>query len=60
MKDEEDRKKARRQSVARKNMKKGRGDLEQRSTKHQKYDFIKQKKDIEEEELWDEWKDYYR
>lgn len=49
----------RKQSFEKKNKSKE-DNLEFRSLKHQKHHLKSKKLDIEEDELWEEWRDYYK
>lgn len=61
MNEETDRKSIRRDSLNSKVLKKNhKDDFEKKSMKHQKYDYRKQIDEMEQEELWEEWKEYYR
>lgn len=60
MEDNKDRKQIRRESVLKRHKKSKDETLEYKNQKHISQDFKYKKKDIEQEELWEEWKDYYK
>ena len=59
MNDQEDRKQNRRESITKKTKQKSPDRLERKNIKHQKYDLKHKRDDMEQEELWEEWQDYY-